>query len=1259
MKSLNLRTARLALILLAMFCGTAFAQSTTSLRGTVTDPSGAVIPGAQVHLLRAATGAVRSATTTADGAYEFNALLPGVYHLTIHARGFQTYDVQQVQLFVNSPATVNATLRVGTQTQVVSVSTSATPLNTTDARLGTPFSERQIVQLPVESRNVVDLLSLQAGVTYLGHRSDIDLNEDSRSGAVDGVRSDQSNVTLDGIDVNDQANGYAFTSVLRQTPDSLQEFNIVTTNFRADQGRSAGAQVSLITKSGTNKFHGSAYEYLRNTATSANDWFVKLDELNSGQPNKPPQLNRNIFGGSVGGPILKNRAYFFTNLDFRRDRAEQSVIQTVPSMLLRQGIVQYQVQGGGTFALTPQDLTQLDPLHLGPDPAMLNYFQSYPAPNNNSVGDGLNFVGFGFPGRDFSNYYTYIARFDLHLNRSGTQDLFWRGDLDNDYVSGPPFLPGLPPQNPTGAYNKGYAVGLISSLGANKTNSFTWGETRQSQAFQGDYNQPYIDVRGLSQNVFYGHSYILPLYEARDALNWIKGSHTIGIGASYRIIGNDRSSLENSFSYGITNASWLSPSGIANTGGPLDPPSGGFPAVDPSFNNAYDFPTMGLLGIVSEVNAIYNYTPQGTVLQQGAPVKRWFAQRDFEPYIEDTWKLRPSLTVSYGLRYDLESPVWESHGNEVIPNVNMSRYFSTEASNAAKGIPENAMPLISFVLAGPHYGKPGYYPWDYRNLAPHFAFAWSPRASSGIAGKIFGGGQKTTIRAGFGIAYEHFGAALVDSFDANGAFGLSSQINNAADVLTADCAPRVTSITVVPAQACNGPIMIPAPPAGFPSTPPSGAFNGGLAIAQGVDNGITTPYNYMLNFTVDRELTPNTLLSVSYVGNLGRHLLAQQDMTTPLNLVDKASGVSYFQAALRMAQLVNTNVPISQVTPGMVGATAAYWSDLFPSTAGMQIGNCTSTCTALQEAYQAFAQNSLNWSSAIYDLDIPGIYCSNGCSSLGPYSFFQPQYSSLYGWRSVTNSSYNALDVTLNRRFSQGLQYQFNYTYSRCIDVESDAERVPIWGGFDGQIVNAWNPGQLRGVCDFDMTHQINSNFLAQLPVGRGQRFGRNIGGFWNALAGGWQLGGIVRWTTGLPFNIDNGFEFPTDWQLEGTASLVGPSPKTGTTKFGDGTVNVFPDPQSALNAFAFTNPGASGIRNALRGDGYFSLDANLAKSWKMPWSEDQSLQFRWEVFNVPNALRFNVDSHLSEIDIGSTFGNYTGLLTDPRVMQFVLRYDF
>ena len=214
------------------------------------------------------------------------------------------------------------------------------------------------------------------------------------------------------MDVNDQVNGYAFTSVLRMTPDSLEEFRVTTTNENSDIGRSSGAEVVLMTKGGGNNLHGSLYEYNRNTDTSANDWFIKQSEISTGKPNQAPKLIRNIFGGSLSGPIKKDRAFFFTNVDLRRDREAESAVREIPSATLRQGIVQYQDVNGNIDQLTPQQLTAMDPLHLGPDPVMLAYFNSYPTPNDNSVGDGYNFTGFRFPAPVNNNFDTYIARFD-------------------------------------------------------------------------------------------------------------------------------------------------------------------------------------------------------------------------------------------------------------------------------------------------------------------------------------------------------------------------------------------------------------------------------------------------------------------------------------------------------------------------------------------------------------------------------------------------------------------------------------------------------------------------------------------------------------------------------------------------------------------------------------------------------------------------------------------------------------------------------
>ncbi len=272
-----------AFVLVLLFGGTlALAQSgTTSLRGTVLDKSDAAIVGARVSLSSESQGLHRDTTTTnSAGAYEFTTLTPGTYSLTVEMSGFRKYEHGNLELLVNAPATENVTLQIGSNTETVEVSAQAAAINTTDASLGVAFNNQQVKELPMESRNVPDLLTLQAGVVYIGNNPNIDTNIDTRSGAVNGARSDQSNVTLDGVAVNNRA-GNAFTSVLPVTLDSVEEFRVTTSNYNADQGGSGGAQVSLVTKSGTNNFHGSAYEYNRNTATSANDYFNKQAQINT------------------------------------------------------------------------------------------------------------------------------------------------------------------------------------------------------------------------------------------------------------------------------------------------------------------------------------------------------------------------------------------------------------------------------------------------------------------------------------------------------------------------------------------------------------------------------------------------------------------------------------------------------------------------------------------------------------------------------------------------------------------------------------------------------------------------------------------------------------------------------------------------------------------------------------------------------------------------------------------------------------------
>src|ERR1044071_6363688 len=398
-KRANIQQILSAFIALLLLSGSIPAQTgTSSVSGQVLDPQGEAVLGATVTLTSVETNAVRTQKTNEKGGFVFELIPPGTYRVEIEATGFKKAIVNDVRALVSKPTEVSLQLEVGNIAEAVSVSAGSTEalLNTQDATIGNNFVEKQIIQLPLESRNVVELLSLQPGVT--------------KEGYVNGSRSDQANITLDGIDVNEQQTGLdiiadfvdnenqAFSSVLRVTPDSIQEFRVTTTNPNATQGRSSGAQVSLVTKSGTNEFHGGVYEFNRDTRFTANDFFNNrtVDENGNGIPT--PKLNRNVFGGTFGGPIKKDKLFFFYSYEGRRDESEKSAVQTVPLPSLGRGEVRFFNTSGGITTLTTSQLNQLFPdVGINPlvAPILADAARRYPA-NDPTAGDGLNTGGFRF-----------------------------------------------------------------------------------------------------------------------------------------------------------------------------------------------------------------------------------------------------------------------------------------------------------------------------------------------------------------------------------------------------------------------------------------------------------------------------------------------------------------------------------------------------------------------------------------------------------------------------------------------------------------------------------------------------------------------------------------------------------------------------------------------------------------------------------------------------------------------------------------------
>jgi len=1304
-------------------------SATSSLRGTVTDPNGALVTNSQVTLTNKATGFTRSTKTAGDGVYQFLQVPPATYMLTVEAPGFATLKQENVTLQVNSPATLDIAMQVKATNEVVEVSGAAPLVNTTDASQGNVIDSAQLAALPSEGRDPVSILSLQPGVTFFGSSQQIDQSIDSRGGAVSGARSDQTNVTLDGLDNNDQIVGNAFQGALRAPLDSLQEFRVTTSNSNADSGRSSGAQVSLVTKSGTNNFHGSIYEYNRSNIGQSNDWFNKQSELNSGLPNRPGVLHRNTFGASVGGPIIKNRLFFFADYEGQRTNEAVQETRVIPSSLLRTGVLQYPCDVGdpacvaGTSnanfsvvsdpklpagqnlaTLTPAGLQSTDtncqsaqnnpcPWGGGADPNVLAIFQQYPQPNTDAGGgDGFDFRGFTFPAPVPSRLNTYIVKLDYKLNESGTHTLFVKGHLQNFHGAATADLtnqissqfPSDPLSDIHTDNSKGVFAGYTALLGNNKVNNLRYGFIRQGLGDSGlgavDHNhfRSMTDVQNFSATTLAN----VPVHNIVDDFSWTRGKHTLQLGGNLRIVGNNRISNASNFSEAVTNVFWLDNLSIAGTGGSLDPGAFGYPAVDGNFAQSYDFASIAVAGLLTETDKFYNQDKNGHFFSPGDLIQRNFLSHEAEMYVQDAWRVTPNLVLTGGLRYSLLQPPFETHGNQVAPDVSLNQWFHNRFNSMNAGQPYNSTNggLVTMHLSGQANGKEPYWSWDYKDFAPRVAIAYSPHAEAGFLHSLFGGAGKSSIRAGWGLYYDHFGEGIVNAFDQQGSFGLTTELVNPAGTQDVDCTPRLLGLTTLPpanTNFCGQQVVGPSPPA-LPGvvTPPTLLDPGSFAIYWGLDDKLKTPYSHVIDFSLTRELPSHFAFEASYIGRLGHRLLQEADLSQPLDIRDPKSGTDYFKAATMLTNATNAGTDVGQIAP------IPFWENIYTQAAGQpafgafgagcapNAGNIPlGSFTATQAMYDLFSCFPSNETTALLIADLPQSFgtstnggCAPACANTGPWTFYDDQWSSLYSWRSIGNSAYNALQLNLRHGMSNGLQFDFGYTFSKSIDVGSNAERInalnTATGGFYDQVVNAWSPNQLRAVSAFDTRHQITADWVYQLPLGKGKRFGSGMGRIGDALLGGWGWSGIVHWTSGLPFTIESGGFWPTNWEIQSTAVQTGNTGGTGVFKDQSGNPNMFKDPTKATGAFRLPLPGESGQRNELRGPGYFEVDFGVSKAWKV--TESQNVKFSWETFNLTNSVRFDAAQSANNFTLTTgSFGEYSSTLTSPRVMQFSLRYEF
>jgi hypothetical protein len=1258
------------ILILAAGTSLAMAQSaTTSLRGSVKDPSGALVPGATVDLTDSETGTSYHATTNSSGFYIFPVVTPAHYLITVESRGFAVQK-RTAELLVNQPATLDFTLSVKAEAITVDVSSTTQTLNLTDATIGNSVGNATIQALPMEGRDPVSLLSLQPGVLYFGADTG---TADSRQGAVAGGRSDQGNVTLDGLDDNDQLNGTAFAGVLRSTLDSTEEFRVTTSNGTAEAGRSSGAQVNLVTKAGTNNFHGALYEYYRPTNTVANDFFNKNNEVSSGEPNTPQHYVQNVFGGSVGGPIKKDKLFFFFNYEGLRRAIDQVVQATVPtssfmgtSSTSYNGVLQYIDANNVTHALSASQVSTLDApctspgnyfngattcpwgsggvAQPGADPNLLSYLATEPTATGSAAGDGLNSGSYYFASPTPLTQNTSIFKLDYNLNSANK--IFARGNLQKDTTSGAENLPGQGPASFTDDNTKGFSVGHTWTPTANIVNDLRYGFIRQGYQNAGQGKGDYVFIRFYTQPTAQTRNTIehVPVHNVVDTLNWTRKTHTFSFGGNWRQITNEHGTDANSFNNASTNPYWPAASTLP------DPANLGLPsALNNGFSNSYEIAYSTLVGDVSQLTNVYNYKvaspTTATALPDGSFVQRNFRSNEFEWFVQDSWRMRPNLTLTYGVRHTLLQTPYEMNGQQVSPTIDTDAWYKGREAAAQQG--QIYEPIMSFAPSGKANGAPGLFPKQKDNFAPRVGIVYSPDA-------------KTSIRAGAGIYFDHYGEGLVNSFDQEGSFGLSTALSNAAGAYGFENSPRFTGEHVMPAY----PLPAVTPTQTFPYAPPAG-LAAGFGIDWGVDNKLKTPYSESYNLSLQRELPHGFTVEADYVGRLGRHLLEQLDLAEPVNYVDPGGGGSYFAAAAQLSHQVDVN----GAGPASVNAIP-YFENVFPFMKNFDYVGESAT-QAIYTNEWAPLRDSAGETFALFDLDI-------ACSANGEYpncpttpKFWNSQFSSLYAWDTIGNSSYNALQLTLRHPTAHGLTLDFSYTFSKSLDMNSGTERANEIGSSDNgftssAIQNTWNPKLNKAVSDFDTKHLITADWVYQLPVGRGKHVLGNSNRILDAFVGGWQWAGLARWTSGLPYSFFQA-GWATDWQLEGFGVQT-ENIKFKKTLNSSGLPMIFDSTTQATinNGIAYGSPlrnpypGEEGERNGFRGDGYFDIDSSLTKSWAIgDWAK---LKFAGEIYNVSNTPRFDVapaslNTGMSSGTLG-TYG-YTLATQGYRRMQLGLRVDF
>lgn len=1255
-----------------------FAQDQASLTGVVTDSSGAVVPDATVRLTDTKTNASYETKTNSVGAYTFLKVLPGAgYRLSVSKDGFATQNIENIYVGLDATHTQNAQLKIGSTTEAIEVngSGSQVSLDTTDTSVATSLNMQMVHELPMAIRDTpLGLLDYSPGYTFATGGSDNTLG--SRDGTVAGARGDQSNYTLDGLDTNDFGTGEAGVMTANAPVDSIQEMRIEVANPLSAEGRGSGAMVQLTTKSGTNKWHGAAYEYNWTAATEANDFFN-----NRQSPVLPkPALTRNQFGASLGGPIKKDKLFFFFNYEGRRDATSDPVDVIVPLDSFRAGNVAYINNGAGCSAASrvntqPQCIstwsgsnTTLDPAGIGPDQPLLTFInQRYQRANDLTTGDGINTGGFRWNSPSHFGLNDYVARIDYNLNSKmklfGRVSVVRRTQGDDVNYASSSLFPGDPITHEITDRSFSYVVGHTWTISNTKVNQFTYGETRGVFGFPNLYNPPGTTQYGLfmpspsgigEMSVpFYGGSSqhrSVPIPVFKDDFNYVRGSHAIQIGGTFKPI-KDSSTLVSDFNtvtIGLGNP-------VETVAGPSDM------LADPSASAAWSYAYAFALGRIANVSSSYENAHNLQPLPQGSGHTRNYRYYETEAYLQDTWRMRSDLTMTYGLRWQYYSVPYELNGFQTIPNIDFASMYNTRAAAGAAGISgDSAAPPVVYSFGGKANHAPGYYHPNWRDFAPRLSFAYNPSFTDGFLGRALGD-RKTVIRAGAGIIYDHTILSSINFFNDQTSFVFGQTVPTVfQNGLATD--PRFTAVGALPALNQPLPATVPIVPYQNPAGslfPYSGLI--GNANEMAMDPHFKTPYSETITFGFQRDLPGNFMLESTYFLRMGHRLLSRSDAGQVVDFKDPASGQSLVQQFTNLSIQARNGQPIadSPFFDNMMTPTiqANYFGLDCPGL-GAAIGFTVAHCADLIN--QLF--NPLPLRGDMADT-IEALYSGIGLGPMLPSNVgLDPQFSSQLYFGNKSYSSYNGLLTTLHKKMSHGLQFDLNYTYSHSIDnsstVANNSTGTFQTGGYGGFLCDAIRLRSCRGNSDFDVTHMVSAAGLYDLPFGRGKWLGRNSSKLLNGVIGGWQLAFLNTWHSGFAFTTVTE-AFPVSFNENSPAVFVGQRSDIKTQVHNDpttGQIQLFANPTAALNAF--TGPfGLDGpTRNNLRGPRFSNTNLSLNKHFVV--GERYVFEFRAEAYNAFNQVNFALPTN-SVADINAP--NFGAITSDagPRVMQFSLRFDF